>query len=163
VVVANPDSFTRLPEYREDEPTDNSDVINMPVSDTRIETNTEASPSAFDPNIIILKVFEDTSRHIPTQNLPSISTLHIVPTLPSESQMQSDKSLRSLSNDVAVLSRFEEAQNGGRDAHLLAHYKSHISRRVIQVGSKDVVEDIFEIQARTFSPVRQHLFCMIAC
>jgi hypothetical protein len=51
------------------------------------------------------------------------------------------------------LSRLDEARSGGRDAHLLKHYRLHISEHVIKVGSREVEEDAFEIQARTFPPV----------
>lgn len=102
-----------------------------------------------DPNVVVLQkfeVFEDTVARLATQmNRPYMLT-------PSSNSIPREDSTDAV-KELSELSLLEQAQNGGLDSHLLQHYRSTISHQVIQIGRTDTVEDIFEIQARTFLPV----------
>jgi hypothetical protein len=160
LVIANPSSFASLPEYCEGEPPNSLNVSAPSDSGAQIHLaqNTLgihfATEDLGDPNIIILKTFED----YPPRSSPSAIT-RPGPVLATSSQPFT--AFETLAESVhfsghssdSGLSRLDEARSGGRDAHLLRHYRSHISEHVIKVGSRGVEEDAFEIQARTFPPV----------
>jgi hypothetical protein len=116
-----------------------------------------------DPNIVILKTFEEPLRRSPV----SPSTRSVPLFAPSSSQPATAPETPAKIIDASVhgnetsFSKLDQARSGGRDAHLLVHYRSNISQRVIKVGSHEVEEDAFEIQARTFPPVS--FFFLVIC
>lgn len=103
-----------------------------------------------DPNIKILEIFEDSVRH----PVSPITKLGLFSGVASSTLVETHRATAHIPSLEGVkLSKIDEARNGGRNAHLLQHYRSHISPHVIKVGLQDIDEDIFEIQARTFPPV----------
>jgi hypothetical protein len=160
LVVTNPSSFASLPEYCSGEPTSSllaPDMFNSCARIPRAQQNFDtqfATEEPHDPNIIILKTFEDYQRRSPVSTIVNLGPVFATSSPPPtalETLVQSIHFSGHSSN--SGLSKLDEARRGGRDAHLLKHYRSHISGHVIKVGSREVEEDIFEIQARTFPPV----------
>lgn len=159
LVVVNPSSFASLPEYSEDDLSNPSRMIVPAGGGGSFYGGSTDDPSTTakikDPNIVIIKKFEDPLRRSPA--LPGPSTgLHSTTTA---SQTLGPLELRGQplgfsTPDEPFLSRLDQARSGGRDAYLLQHYRSNISSRVIKVGSQHSNEDLFEVQARTFPPVR---------
>lgn len=157
VVVANPKSFARLPEYCEEDSPIPSAIPTPASSGTRSHdrsTNRFASRNRVegldDPNITILEIFEDPVRRpvSPVTRLGSFSGVA------SSALFEPHIAAALIPNlEGLKLSKIDEARSGGRNAHLLQHYRSHISPHVIKVGLQDIDEDVFEIQARTFPPV----------
>jgi hypothetical protein len=160
LVIANPSSFASLPEYCEYRPP-NSLPVSAPSdsgAQMHLAQNTLgvhcATEELDDPNIIILKTFEDHLRRSPVSAINKSGPAF-------DTSSQSSTAFKTLAESVhfsghssdSGLSRLDEARSGGRDAHLLKHYRLHISKHVIKVGSREVEEDAFEIQARTFPPV----------
>jgi len=160
IVIANPSSFASLPEYCEEGPP-NSLPVSAPSesgAQMHLAQNTLdvhfATEELGDPNIIILKTFDDYLRRNPVPAITKSGPVLATFSQPSTAFEIPVKSVHfSGHSSESGLSRLDEARSGGRDAHLLKHYRSHISERVIKVGSREVEEDVFEIQARTFPPV----------
>jgi hypothetical protein len=161
LVIANPSSFASLPEYCEDGPP-KSLPVSAPLdsgAQMHLAQNTLGDHFAIeeldDPNIIILRTFEDyVRRRSPVSSATRSGPVFASSLQPSTAFETPVESLHfSGHSSDSGLSRLDEARGGGRDAHLLKHYRSHISEHVIKVGSREVEEDAFEIQARTFPPV----------
>lgn len=160
LVIANPSSFASLPEYCEYEPP-NSLLVSAPSdsgAQMHLAQNTlgvhSATKEPDDPNIIILRTFEDYVRRNPVSAITRSGPVFATSSQPSPAFETPAESLHfSGQSSDSGLSRLDEARSGGRDAHLLKHYRSHISEHVITFGSREVEEDMFEIQARTFPPV----------
>jgi hypothetical protein len=111
-------------------------LTHLHVSSNNLSTYTAAKESD-DPNITILKIFEEPASSQPaTAPKTSAESIHA-----------------SFHGNNARPSKLDQARSQGRDAYLLTHYRSNLSQRVIKVGLQEVEEDIFEIQARTFPPV----------
>lgn len=160
LVVANPSSFASLPEYRNSElssslptsdPSDSGAHIHRAQNTFGVQFATEELD---DPNIIILKTFEDNLRRSPVSAVTNSGPVFAMSTQPSTALETPAGSIHiSGHNSDSGLSKLDEARRGGKDAHLLEHYRSHISEHVIKVGLREAEEDVFEIQARTFPPV----------
>jgi hypothetical protein len=144
IVVVNPDSFKSLPSYSTSalttpaELANFSDDINISDPKIKVEEIAEAEITT-DPNIIILKTFEEFPRR-PSPHLMSDPTFTNSP-LPHFEPLQYSQR-RSIEN------------NQGRFAQLMHHYRTKISAHLIKARNQDIEEDIFEIQAHTFPPVR---------
>jgi hypothetical protein len=160
LVVANLNSFASLPEYGGDDMSNSRiELVDLTKSamlhsaSNKLSTQTTEDESD-DPNIIILKTFEEPLRRSPVspraRSAPPFAHLSQPGTAP---ETPAESIHASVHGSDASVSRLDQARSGGRDAHLLAHYRSKISQRVIKVGSQEVEEDEFEIQARTFPPV----------
>jgi len=160
LVIANPSSFASLPEYCEDGPPSSLPVSAPSDSGAQIHLAQNPLGTQFataeldDPNIIILKTFEDYIRRSPVSAITKSGPVFATSSQPPAAFETLAESVHfsGHSGDLG-LSRLDEARSGGRDAHLLKHYRSHISEHVVKVGSREVEEDAFEIQARTFPPV----------
>lgn len=157
IVVAIPSSFARLPEYCEDESPIQS-TLPTPASsfsrfhDGQADRRRVRSPITLpdDPNTVILPVFEDVLRRL----VSPITKTGSLPSLMSSAPRGADQELTNFPrHDESNTSKLDQARAGGRNAHLLQHYRSNISSRVIKVGCQEVEEDIFEVQARDFPPV----------
>jgi len=160
LVVVNPSSFASLPGYCNSErpssleasdPSDSGAHIHHTQNTFGIQSATEELD---DPNITILKTFEDYLRQSPVSAITNSGHVFATSSQPSTALETPAESVHISGHSSNLgLSKLDEARRGGRDAHLLEHYRSHISEHVIKVGSRDVEEDVFEIQAHTFPPV----------
>lgn len=163
MVITNPDSFACLPEYCDED--EDEERASKSAQTTALmshgyffdqivggHTIPFAPVDSMDPNVVILKAFEDIPRRTPVQlgSSESRQLTSIAPIAPSESDVRVLGISHSPSNP---LSRLEEARNGGRDFHLLEHYRRYISPRIIPGVLPDVENDIFEIEAQLFPPV----------
>ncbi|KAI9731287.1 MAG: hypothetical protein M1818_007912 [Claussenomyces sp. TS43310] len=158
LVVTNPESFASLPEYAEQSSpsfflssamlSGNGDLSD---NDSKLSRSGNSSPvdSLDDPNIIILRTFEDSSRRPSTQPA-SASTPS--PTLTLSSQPQTVLPYRILPSRPAVVT-CESPRDGNCNARLLQHYRENISPHIINADSQDGGEDLFESEARTFPPL----------
>jgi hypothetical protein len=160
LVIANPSSFASLPEYCEDVPPSSLTVSAPSHSGTQMHPAQDTLGIQFpaeepdDPNIIILKTFEDYLRRSPVSTITKSGPVFATSSHPFTAFETPAESVHFSGHSTdSGLSKLDEARSGGRDAHLLEHYRSHISEHVIKVGSREVEEDAFEIQARTFPPV----------
>jgi hypothetical protein len=163
LVITNLSSFASLSEYggvnistspRTSAPHTYSAQLHGGSSNLSVQPAAEESE---DPNIIILKNFEE-----PLRRSPASPSARSAPAFaPTSSRPARVPETPSVHGSEASLSKLDLARSGGRDAHLLAHYRSNISQRVIKVGLEEVEEDVFEIQARTFPPVR--IFFLVVC
>lgn len=147
IVVVTPDSFKGLPSYSTFSPTtptglaNFSDNLNISDSDVKQE-DYAAIEITDDPNIVILKSFEEFPRRASIQGATD-------PTLTN-----SNGSPGSLLEPFHYSPRRTAERNHERDAQLLHHYRANISAHLIKAGNGDLEEDIFEVQAHTFPPVR---------
>lgn len=164
-VVANLDSFVALPEYREENASiSGSGEMGSFKSPSRVVDEDEVSGSLSvdpvggtdDPNVVILRVFEEPTRKgslqpsnrsttnpaSPASSLASITTISRLVTqrntIYTEGQSQS---------------MLDIARGGGRDAQLLQHYRTTISPYILRAQRPEGDEDLFEIQARNYPPV----------
>ena len=162
-VIANPGSFVSLPEYREDDddPTVDSnrtsaytptafdrDILDAPSGDPLEDSD--------DPNVVILKVFEEPARKGPAQ--PSNRSTNF-PASPASSQISIPRTPYVMEQDYPhghgdlSGSMLGTARSGGRDAQLMEHYRGTISPHIFSREIPQRDDDIFETQARTFPPV----------
>lgn len=165
-VVANLSSFVALPEYRDQntptpDPGDGGGYGSPDLAgdedDTFSRLSFDPASSADDPNVVILRVFEDSTRKGPIQPY-SRSTAN--PTSPASSQVSAATTSRPAPHphiphtDGQHISMLDVARNGGRDAQLLQHYRTSISPYILRAQRPEGEEDIFEVHARSYPPVR---------
>lgn len=175
-VVVNPESFQHLPEY-----TDDLDVKTLHLSPLRRGSLAASMASSQgkesmvdgaqqvdgisnrseDPDVVILRRFEDATRRAVLQRKDSRSpTSPHLPTTLSEAsapipsgQVEPDK-IRSL---------MQLAAEGGQDSNLLHHFRNHTWRQLAQVESENRAQssnhatssgvEVLEYAARSFPPV----------
>lgn len=156
LVVANPGSFASLPEYAESSPSSSFQSTGpFPGHENNIESMSSHTDNQEDPNVIILRTFEDPSRR------PSIATI-------SSSKSPSPKATFSSSSCTPQLqtalpyrashpqpgrAALDQETVGGGEAHLLQYYRTNISPHIINVSAADGRMDVFEEEARRFPPV----------
>ena len=160
LVVANPSSFANLPEYCEDDATSTTVTPLTTNFETHLyvgssdDGRTVSPVESEDPNIVILKTFEDNTPRTPFQLLPPILPANQSQISHARHTMENPQTAFLPTNiEINMLSRIDEARHGGRDAQLLQHDRSTISPTVILSGRPGVGEDPFERQARTFPAV----------
>jgi hypothetical protein len=158
VVVSNPSSFSSLPEYSEEYSGNPSTTLGMDnCSDlfhkatTGSVHNIPTTGDPGDPNVVILRIFEEPLRRA---SITSIAAVHNNSTSKTSQRNNSVVISHPAVQSYHMMSLIEAARNGGRDAGLLLHYRTSISQHIIKVGSQDVDEDLFEIHARSYPPVR---------
>ncbi|KAH6694380.1 fungal-specific transcription factor domain-containing protein [Leptodontidium sp. MPI-SDFR-AT-0119] len=162
VVVANLTSFADLPEYRDEsiESIRRGSGYSEHDGDNDEQNSLSSSlvEEADDPNVVILKTFEDPIRTAPTQ-VPFRPA--VIPIAPAQSNLSSDRqqllrqdSSHSDSNTVSLL---DAARQGGKNAELLHYYRTTISPQIIRIGKSQGDDDIFEVQAREYPPVSYSL------
>lgn len=171
-VVVNPESFQHLPEYSED-----LDVRGLQISSRRRGSVTASMNSGSqgrdvvgdqadglrspteDPNVVILRRFEDATRRAVLQRRDSRSPSSpraavpppVSPVIKTESQVEEDSSI----------SLMQQAAEGGLHSHLLLHFRKHIWRQLAQIESAAhpanrpalTGVEVLEDAARFFPPV----------
>ncbi|KAG0650954.1 hypothetical protein D0Z07_2692 [Hyphodiscus hymeniophilus] len=150
-VIANPRSFTSLPEYRDEATVSISGLIH---SDPDLhEKNASLADGTGDPNIIFLETFDEAPRSVFTRSFsPAHFPLsHAKQSLPSNIRIPIDPSTSLL----------DTARRGGRDHQLLQHYRAAISPRIIHARLNDD-EDLFETAARTYPPLFHAMMALAA-
>ncbi|KAH7378960.1 fungal-specific transcription factor domain-containing protein [Cadophora sp. MPI-SDFR-AT-0126] len=167
VVVANLTSFADLPEYRDESMESIRRGSGYSERDGDNDEQNSLSGSlveeADDPNVVILKTFEDSFRTTPAQ-VPFRPV--VMPIAPANSILSSHRQLllrqdRSHSDSNAV-SLLDAARRGGKDADLLQHYRTTISPQIIRIGKSEGDEDIFEAQAREYPPLFHAMMALSA-
>lgn len=143
-VIVNPDSFSGLPEYAGSITNSKVDNIQGDKQINIIETN--------DPNIVILRKFEDAPQRLSWQT----SGL-------SETSEASTSTFPQLSLQNSVMDKLHKQQErmaikGIKHAKLLAHFRNFVWKRLVQTGfpiSHFHIPgaEIFEQEAATFRPV----------
>jgi hypothetical protein len=169
-VVANIGSFVALPEYREENASvpGSGEVGRFPSPALVVDDDATSSLSVDpvgdrdDPNVVILKVFEEPSRKGSLQ--PSNrSTTNPVSPASSQASIATTSQLVTQRNthhtEGQGVSMLDIARSGGRDAQLLHHYQTSISPYILQTRRPDGDEDLFEMQARSYPPVSNLLHC----
>ena len=181
-LVVNPSSFAEFDEYK-----DNVLDRNSPKSATPKGSGNEYSShfsndqtqhdelhsndfielqASRDPDIVILKVFEDESHKLgsPTSAVVQrrASTTPVI-SQPSSAGSTSRANYFRFSYDNTPLMRM--AHKDGRDHQLVYHYKTFVHRHLAQVHRDTLgtsletgalsAPDVFERQAASFLPVRQ--------
>ncbi|KAI9789653.1 MAG: hypothetical protein M1835_001509 [Candelina submexicana] len=179
-VIVNQDSFLGLPEYN-----DSGSPAPLDSGTPKIETgprDSHANPEARmhsdqteDPNIVVLRKFEDSGRRlssIPSQSQPKSSKSSISPVISSAGVSRCIDDL-AVSDDLASdRSLIEIARQGGKDAKLLEHYRDFVWRQVIQIHRHRVSSpfgagvnagvDAFEEEAGTFPPLYHAMMALSA-
>ena len=163
-VVANLDSFVKLPEYREDNTpiSGEGDAGNLTspalVDEDDAPSSLSADPiaAADDPNVVILRVFEEPPRKSSAQLSIRSTTNPVSPASSHGSVATTSRQTTQRSTqytDSQGLSMLDVARSGGRDAQLLQHYRTAISPYILRTQRPEGDEDLFEIQARNYPPV----------
>jgi hypothetical protein len=162
-VVANVGSFVALPEYREESlPTSGAgDAGNLASSavdedDAPSSLSTDVVGTADDPNVVILRVFEEPPRKLSVQLSIRSSTNPVSPasslgSAATASRQATQRSTQQVNSQA--LSMLDIARGGGRDAQLLQHYRTAISPYILRTQRPEGEEDLFEMQARSYPPV----------
>jgi len=189
LVVVNPASFADCEEYRDKN--DNESYLSTPGSRKRSCSNRTASnpvasdpfqimdassgsmPTMNDPDIVVLKVFEDDSRRVTT----SPSGLSVVRGRSSRASTFSNSSTLSIAASISVAHHHQSqasyaydnsplmrmASPDGRDYQIIYFYRNFIQRHLLQVH-RDTLgtpfetgsvpsADVFEHKAAHFRPV----------
>jgi hypothetical protein len=171
-VVANLDSFVALPEYREENASISgsgemasftSPALAVDEDDMSRRLSVDPVGGADDPNVVILRVFEEPTRKTSLQ--PSNrSTTNPASPASSLASVATISRLVTQRNTVhtegQVLSMLDIARSGGRDAQLLQHYRTTISPYILRAQRPEGDEDLFEIQARSYPPVSTFFHCI---
>lgn len=169
-VVANIGSFVALPEYREENASvpGSGEVGRFPSPALAVDDDASSSLSVDpvggrdDPNVVILRVFEEPGRKGSLQPSNRSTTNPVSPasssaSIPTISQLAAQRNAHR--TEAQAVSMLDIARNGGRDAQLLHHYRTAISPYILRTRRPDGDEDLFEIQARGYPPVSNHLHC----
>ncbi|KAI9814741.1 MAG: hypothetical protein M1827_003007 [Pycnora praestabilis] len=178
-VIVNPESFSDLPEYNDED----SSMAQSPTAPSASRTTSPERRSSIndvslrsdtvgDPNTIILKKFEDPVRRLPSHlqsNPPQLSTS---PASSSASIPQNMECLNVANEGVQGRSLFDVAKQNGHDAIYLDHYRNFIWPQIIQIprhssnnayeGDGDLGEDAFEREAATFPPLYHAIMALSA-
>ncbi|KAH7364485.1 fungal-specific transcription factor domain-containing protein [Rhexocercosporidium sp. MPI-PUGE-AT-0058] len=167
VVVANLTSFADLPEYR-DESLGNlqrgsSYLEYEDDHDGQASLSTSIAEEVDDPNVVILKTFEDPFRTVSTP-IPFRPTT--VPVSPAFSHSAGHRQQLSTQDNSYIgpstVSLLDAARLGGKDADLLHHYRTTISPQIIRIGKSQEDEDIFEVEARQYPPLFHAMMALSA-
>ncbi|KAI9717547.1 MAG: hypothetical protein M1812_004688 [Candelaria pacifica] len=181
-VIVNPDSFLGLPEY-----SDSGSPAPLEISAARHDagqrinhTNLEARPyrdQVRDPNIVVLRKFEDSGKRLSTlpwqsQSQPKSSKSSVSPLLSSAGVSRHTDDLEVSDESRSDRSMIEIARRGGKDAKLLEHYRGFVWRQVIQIHRHRVSRpagagvnadvDAFEEEAGTFPPLYHAMMALSA-
>ncbi|KUJ22518.1 uncharacterized protein LY89DRAFT_728652 [Mollisia scopiformis] len=153
-VIANQESFESLPEYRDG----GTSMVGsrrglLQSSNHRSEVGYDVPQrgprDGHDPNVVILRSFEDVPRRASLQS-SYISVAR--PSSPSHSLTR--HSPRRHSSDLhGMASSISSERHERRDAILLEHYRRIISPKLFRRELDDGEEDVFEKEARTHPPV----------
>ena len=180
-VVVNPESFQHLPEY-----TDDLDVKGLRLSPLRRGSLAASMASSLgresvvdgaqqidgmsnrsdDPDIVILRRFEDASRRATLQWKDSRSPTS--PQIPTTLSEVSPLTMDGHTEPDHTPSLMERAAEGGQDSNLLRHFRNHTWRQLAQVESeKNTAQasnratrsgvEVLEHAARFFPPVSVHI------
>jgi len=165
VVVANLTSFADLPEYRDESLGSLRRGSTYSEGDTDGQTSLSGSiaEESDDPNVVILKTFEDPFRIAPTPLPYRPSAALVSPTISLSSSYQQTLPRRDSSyiNSTQV-SLLDAARQGGKDAELLHHYRTKISPKIIGIWNAQGDEDLFEAQARGYPPLFHAMMALSA-
>ena len=179
-LVVNPLSFAELDEYkdsRHDRKSPKSMISRGSGSDRGSQFDNEQTqhdeinsdhfndtPTFNDPDIVILRVFEDDTRTgSPTSAIvPARSSRTPTLSLPSSAGSSHPTNYFRFSYDSTPLMRM--AHHDGRDHQLVYYYKTYVHRHLAQVHRDTLgvsletgvlsAPDVFERQAASFLPVR---------
>lgn len=168
-VVANLDSFVALPEYREDNvPVSGLGEAGGLASSTLADADDAQSSfsvdpgGADDPNVVILRVFEEPARRPSAQLSVRPTTNPVSPASSPGSGVTTARQVMQRSAhhaDSPGLSMLDIAGSGGPDTPLLRHYRTVISPYILRAQRLEVEEDLFETQARSYPPVTNSPRC----
>lgn len=120
-----------------------------------------------DPNVVILKVFEEPTRKGPSQLSNRSTTSPASPVLSPTSTATTSRLVpqpNTVHTDGQNAPVLDIAHNGGWDAQLLQHYRTVISPYILRAQRPEDRQDLFELQAQTYPPVSnpfQHLYWSI--
>lgn len=162
-VVVNHESFQSLPEYTEEPSIISSRRPSLPIPG--IEDENERGIPALkiqttdidDPNVIILRKFEDCVRRIPSSTTAK-TTKVISPQNPGSATLALADDLTTALGITSPQSPLQAARRGGHDARLLDHYRKFISPKIVHLSQQGPygsggIEDSFEQKADEFPPV----------
>jgi hypothetical protein len=178
-VVVNPESFQHLPEYGDD-----SDVKSFRLSPLRRGSLAASMASSQgreplvdgthqidggnhgsdDPNVVILKRFEDATRRATLQWKDSRSPSSPRPTNePDVAMVDVHGTVDGSTDPDPSQSLMQRAAEGGQDANLLHHFRTHIWRQLAQIEHESMAQaclqgrnsgvEVLEHAARFFPPV----------
>ena len=183
-LVVNPSSFAEFDEYK-----DNPRDRNSPKSKASKRRGSEYgdqfsnnqtqydepnddpfsdAPKSNDPDIVILKLFEDDTQKMgsPTSAVQALASRTSTLSLPSSVGSTHRSDLFRFSYDNTPLMRM--AHHDGRDHQLVYYYKTFVYRHLAQVHRDSLgtsletgalsAPDVFERQAASFLPV-----CLLSC
>lgn len=183
--MVNPSSFTEFEEYNKDTRHDRKSPKSTPTKGPGSEHSDQFSSNnqtqcndpdgqifngtqnSDDPDIVILKVFEDDTRRLgsPTSAVVQGRSSR-TPTLsiPSSATSANRADHFRFAYDNTPLMRM--AHKDGRDHQLVYYYKNYVHRHLAQVHRDSLgtsletgalsAPDVFERQAASFLPVRQN-------
>ena len=182
LLVVNPSSFAEFDEYK-----DNQHNRNSPKSKAskrrgseygdRLSNNQTQydesggdhfndTPISKDPDIVILKIFEDDTHKLgsPTSAVQALSSRTSTISVPSSSGSAHRTDFFRFSHDNTPLMRM--GHQDGRDHQLVYYYKTFVYRHLAQVHRDSLgtsletgalsAPDVFERQAASFLPVCLH-------
>lgn len=182
-LVVNPSSFAEFDEYRNNchdrdsrkstpskgpgsEHSDQLSIDQRQYNETNID-NINKTQTSGDPDIVILKVFEDDTHKLVSPTSAVVQRLSSrTPTLslPSSAGSAHRADYFRFSYDNTPLMRM--AHKDGRDHQLVYYYKNYVHRHLAQVHRDSLgtsletgalsAPDVFERQAASFLPVRQY-------
>ncbi|KAL2064833.1 hypothetical protein VTL71DRAFT_3973 [Oculimacula yallundae] len=166
VVVANLTSFSDLPEYRVESSGSTRRASGYSDYEADNDGHNSLSDSIHeegdDPNVVILKTFEDPFRKPPTPVSFRPIAMPVSPSIPYASsykqQLPGEARPHFIPNTLSLL---DTARQGGKDSDLLDHYRTIISPQIIRIG-KSQDEDMFEIHARYYPPLFHAMMALSA-
>lgn len=153
-VITNPRSFESLPEYRDTSTSaSESGRTTLPFREPRGREDLNTSGRDDDnPNIVILKTFEDMPRRASVQSTYRHAAQPSSPLLLSSPLLEHHTARRhSASDDPHHAAQL--VGHGSRDEILLEHYRRTISPQILRRELFEGEEDIFILHARTYPPV----------
>ncbi|KAL9126937.1 MAG: hypothetical protein Q9217_004095 [Psora testacea] len=185
-IVVNPKSFVDFEEYRETlqdnnlalppqgyggpYPTPIRQVVRA-MSEEDLDRNQYDAENVNDPDVVVLKVFEDDNQKsvsLGDSHLPRKGRYPLTPTLSSTSGPGTD--IFRSSKDNTALMRY--AHHDGRDHQIIHYYKTFVHRHLAQVHRDSLgttletgalsAPDIFERQAGHFLPLYHALMAFSA-
>lgn len=170
ILVLNSSSFAEFDEYKEsskNSPSSRPESVHSdPYSNDRthynnIFTNENDTQTSDDPDIVILKVFEDDSRKLPSPSSATTRRPSSSFSVPSSATSAPRSDYFRFSYENTPLMRM--AAKDGRDHQLVFYYKNFVHRHLSQVHRDSLgtsletgalsAPDVFERQAANFPPV----------
>ena len=175
-VIANPDSFTHLDEYRAFRESSKDPMFDpptcIPAEHARLDQKPGERPpnegnntyASGDPDIVILRLFEDESAALGSPRstfTPSRSSMAATDSTRSPMPPTPNQDYFKFSHDNTPLMKM--ANKDGRDHELIYYYKNFVHRHLAQVHRDSLgtsletgvltAPDVFERQAANFLPV----------